>query len=232
MTHENRGRSMVQFAFYKFDAAWRRLPEEERERGKAEFARAVEESADEMMVRCYTLVGIRGDVDLLLWNAAPDISLLQKHGSAILKTGMGRWATQPYSYLAMTKQSQYKDPTEGDAPPGRRLVLKPTGRRFLFIYPFVKTRDWYLLPLEERQRIMTGHIHVGHKFPSVKLNTTYSFGIDDQEFVVAFESDIAADFLDLVAALRETESSKYTVRDTPIFTCVQTSIQEALDAIG
>ena len=73
---------------------------------------------------------------------------------------------------------------------------------------------------------------VGHKFPSIKLNTTYSFGIDDQEFVVAFETDIPADFLDLVQALRETESSLFTLRDTPIFSCVQMSIKEALDAVG
>lgn len=229
---ENRGRTVVQFAFYKFDAAWRRLSAEERERDKAEFAEAVEQAADEMMVRCYSLVGIRGDVDLLLWNASRDTDMICKHGSRLLKTGMGRWATQPYSYLAMTKASQYKDPTEQGAPEGRRLVLRPTGRKYLFVYPFVKTRPWYLLPLEERQKIMESHIHVGHKFPSVKLNTTYSFGIDDQEFVVAFETDIMADFLDLVMALRETESSKYTLRDTPIFTCVQMPLREALDAIG
>src|SRR5205814_10693390 len=112
------------------------------------------------------------------------------------------------------------------------LVLRPTGRRFLFVYPFVKSRDWYLLPLEKRQASMTTHIEVGHKFPTVKLNTTYSFGLDDQEFVVAFETDVPADFLDLVHSLRETQSSKYTLRDTPIFTCVQMSIKDALDAIG
>jgi chlorite dismutase len=229
---ENRGRTVVQFAFYKFDAAWRRQSAEERERDKAEFAEAVEQAADEMMVRCYSLVGIRGDVDLLLWNASEDIDIIRKHGSRLLNAGMGRWATQPYCYLAMTKASQYKDPTEQGAPEGRRLVLRPTGRKFLFVYPFVKTRPWYLLPLEERQKIMESHIHVGHKFPSVKLNTTYCFGIDDQEFVVAFETDIMADFLDLVMALRETESSKYTLRDTPIFTCVQMPLSEALDAVG
>lgn len=229
---ENRGRTMVQFAFYKFDPAWRRQPEEVREKDKAEFACAVEEAADAMLVRSYSLVGIRGDVDLMLWNISPDLDLFQKHGSRLLNTGMGRWATQPYSYLAMTKQSQYVDPTEKGAPEGRRLVIRPTGRKYIFVYPFVKTRDWYLLPLERRQQIMGGHIEVGHKFPSVKLNTTYSFGIDDQEFVVAFETDVPADFLDLVAALRETESSKYTLRDTPIFTCVQSSIKDALDAIG
>ncbi|HZO89187.1 MAG TPA: chlorite dismutase family protein [Chthonomonadaceae bacterium] len=229
---ENRGRTIVQFAFYKFDPAWRRLPREERERDKAEFVCAVEEAADEMMVRSYSLVGIRGDVDLLLWNAAPDLALFQKHGSRLLNTGIGRWATQPYCYLAMTKTSQYKDPHDKGSPEGRRLVIRPTGRKYLFVYPFVKTRDWYLMPYEERQKRMATHIEVGHKFPTVKLNTTYSFGIDDQEFVVAFETDVPADFLDLVMALRETESSKYTLRDTPIFTCVQMPIKEALDAVG
>ncbi len=226
------GRVAVQFVFYKFDAAWRRLPADQRAKDKEEFACAVQEAADEMMVRCYSLVGIRGDVDLLLWNSAPNVELFQKHCARILNTGMGSWAVQPYSFLAMTKNSQYKDPTEKDAPEGRRLVLRPTGRKYLFVYPFVKTRDWFLLPAERRQEIMSSHILLGHKFPSIKLNTTYSFGIDDQEFVVAFESDVMSDFLDLVQALRETESSKYTLRDTPIFTCVQNSIQDALNLIG
>jgi chlorite dismutase len=229
---ENRGRMFVQFAFYKFDAAWRRLPEEQKQKDKAAFACAVENAADAMTVRAYSLVGVRGDVDLLLWNASPDLDIIRKHGSILLNTGIGTWATQPYCLLGMTKNSVYKDPTEGDAPEGRRLVIRPTGRKYLFVYPFVKSREWYLKPLEERQQAMTTHIQVGHKFPSVKLNTTYSFGIDDQEFVVAFETDVPADFLDLVMALRETESSKYTVRDTPIFTCVQMSIQEALDSVG
>lgn len=229
---DNRGRTLVQFAFYKVDAAWRRLPEDERQQDKEAFAKAVEEAADEMMVRSYSLVGVRGDVDLLLWNATNDLELFQKHGSRLLNTGIGRWATQPYCYFAMTKNSQYKDPTEQGAPEGRRLVIRPTGRKYLFIYPFVKTRAWYVLSLEERQKIMASHIEFGHKFPTIKLNTTYSFGIDDQDFVVAFESDIIADFVDLVQGLRETQSSLYTQRDTPIFTCVQSGIREALDLIG
>jgi len=69
-------------------------------------------------------------------------------------------------------------------------------------------------------------------FPSVSLNTTYSFGLDDQEFVVAFETDVVSDFLDLVQQLRETEASRYTLRDTPMFTCVAQPLQEILEAIG
>ena len=115
--------------------------------------------------------------------------------------------------------------------PESRTHIIPGKRKFLFVYPFVKTRDWYLLPLDKRQAIMDHHIKVGNEFPSVKLNTTYSFGLDDQDFVVAFETESPGDFLDLVMKLRETESSKYTQRDTPIFTCVAMSVARALDAL-
>ena len=112
------------------------------------------------------------------------------------------------------------------------MTVMPKGSKYLFVYPFVKTREWYLLPLERRQEIMSVHIAMGHKYPSVKINTTYSFGIDDQDFVVSFESDEPSDFLDLVMDLRETESSLYTVRDTPIFSGISMSIDEVLDPLG
>jgi chlorite dismutase len=95
----------------------------------------------------------------------------------------------------------------------------------------VKTRTWYALPAEERWRIMQEHIKIGREYPSVDLNTSYSFGLDDQEFVVAFETDNPADFLDLVQRLRTTESSSYTLRDTPTFTCISCSVERALGAL-
>ena len=67
---------------------------------------------------------------------------------------------------------------------------------------------------------MANHIEVGRRYPEISINTAYSFGIDDQEFVVCFEGDEPGEFLDLVQELRGTESSSYTLRDTPIFTCV------------
>ena len=103
--------------------------------------------------------------------------------------------------------------------------------KYLFVYPFVKTREWYRLPPEERKRIMQEHIRVGREYPSIDINTSYSFGLDDQEFVVAFETDDRGDFLDLVQRLRTTESSLYTKRDTPIFTCIATSVERALGAL-
>ncbi|HYS59714.1 MAG TPA: chlorite dismutase family protein, partial [Gemmatimonadales bacterium] len=70
------------------------------------------------------------------------------------------------------------------------------------------------------------------KYPSIRLNTTYSYGLDDQEFIVAFEGDNPADFLDLVMELRESQASSYTLRDTPTFTCVQMSLWDMLDTLG
>src|SRR5207244_7923627 len=113
-------------------------------------------------------------------------------------TPMGPYLTMPYSYVAMTRPSVYVGRNEARA---ERMVLHPRDSKYLFVYPFVKTREWYRLPLDHRQTMMDEHIRIGRKYPSVKLNTTYSFGLDDQEFVVSFESDEPADFLDLVMDL-------------------------------
>ena len=111
-------------------------------------------------------------------------------------------------------------------------MIQPSDARYLFVYPFIKSREWYQLPAVRRQEMMTAHIAIGHKYPSVKINTSYSFGLDDQDFVVSFESDVPGDFLDLVMELRETEGSKYTVRDTPVFTCTSMDMGQVLESLG
>jgi chlorite dismutase len=101
------------------------------------------------------------------------------------------------------------------------------------VYPMVKKRLWYRLPFEQRKAMMVEHFAIGHRYPQVKINTAYSFGLDDQEFVVAFESDDPAAFLDLVTELRESQASRYTERETPIFSCVRMPVAQALDvALG
>jgi chlorite dismutase len=225
-------RQFVNFAFHKVDPAWRRLPESERTQGKQEFARVVEEYHGKVIVIPYTTVGIRGDCDFMLWRIGYELELFQEMTSKLLATGLGRYLTIPYSYLAMTKRSIYVDHHVHENQESRRLQIIPGKSKYIFVYPFVKTREWYLLTKAARQGMMDEHIEVGHRFPSVKLNTTYSFGLDDQEFVVAFESDKPEDFLDLVMALRETEGSRFTLRDTPIFTCILKSVKEMLDTLG
>ncbi|MCP9463508.1 MAG: chlorite dismutase family protein [Nitrospira sp.] len=225
-------RQYVNFAFYKVDPAWRRLPEEERARGKQEFIRAVEEYTGQVLVVAYSTVGIRGDCDFLLWRISYQLDLFQDMSAKLLASGLGKYLTTPYSYLSMTKRSMYIDHHSHEGQEGKRLTVVPGQSRYIFVYPFVKTREWFLLTKAARQGMMDEHIEVGHRYPSVKLNTTYSFGLDDQEWVVAFESDKPEDFVDLVMALRETEGSRYTLRDTPIFTCIRKSLKETLDTLG
>jgi chlorite dismutase len=222
----------VQYAFYKLDPTWRELPVEEREAQKQELVEVVAGFADRVSTRSYSLVGLRPDADLLFWNVAGELESFRQLGTAIMSSRMGAYLRTPYSYLAVTKRSIYVTRHSHVGQDGQRMRLRPSGARYLFVYPFVKTRAWYKLTLSARQGMMDEHITIGHKYPSVKLNTTYSFGLDDQEFVVAFETDEPRDFVDLVQELRETEVSLYTLRDTPIFSCVSMSLPEALDSLG
>lgn len=225
-------RQFVNYAFYKVDPAWRRLPEEERRKGKAEFAAAVEDYRGRAVVVPFSLTGVRGDCDLLLWRIAYELETLQEMSARLLATGLGQWLHTPYSYLGQAKTSVYEDEFIHPSQEEKRSRVRPGEYKYLFVYPFVKTRAWFLLPMEERGRIMKEHIRKGHEYPSIKLNTIYSFGLDDQEWVVAFESNRPSDFVDLVMDLRHTESSAFTQRDTPIFTCVRRELREALDLLG
>jgi len=184
-----------------------------------------------MLIRAYSTVGTRGDVDLLLWQVSPEPQRFTQLMTALWSTPMAPYLSTPYAYLAMTRRSNYEIPDEDASETNKSLTIEPGPSKYLFVYPFVKTRAWYALPFEERQKLMEQHIVVGRKYPQVKLNTTYSFGLDDQEFVVAFETDDPADFLDLVQRLRTTTASSYTKRDTPTFTCVACSVERALNAL-
>ena len=223
-------RQAVRFAFYKLDGAWRRLSADRQAASKLEFGEVIESFHGRLLLRPYGLVGIRGDCDFLLWQVAEDLDALVALQTALNRTDLGAYLAIPYSYLAMTRRSIYEFPEDPNAP--SRLVIRPSDARYLFVYPFVKTRAWYGLPKPERQRMMDEHVRIGRKYPSIRLNTTYSYGLDDQEFIVAFEGDDPAAFLDLVMELRESEASSYTLRDTPTFTCVQMSLWDLLDTLG
>jgi chlorite dismutase/nitrite reductase/ring-hydroxylating ferredoxin subunit len=224
-------RQFVRFAFYKLDPKWRRLPEAEQIEQKRELAAVIESFNRTMLLRPYSLMGTRADVELLLWQITESLEPIQQFATAVASTRMGSYLNLAASYLSQTKRSIYeiRDSPDEDV---ERLIIVPSQAKYLFVYPFLKTRQWYKLPFEERQRMMDEHIKVGRKYASVKLNTTYSFGLDDQEFVLGFETDVAGDFLDLVQDLRETDASLFTLRDVPIYSCANMGLMEALDSLG
>jgi chlorite dismutase len=210
---ENEADQYVAYTLYRLDPAWRRLPVEERAAHKDAFAEVVEAWQERMELRSYSLVGVRPDADLMLWKLTERFEDLRELGTDLNGTPLAGWLETPYSYLAATRPSKYfeRDPRR----PPRRVI--PRGAPYLVVYPFVKIRPWYSLSMEDRGRAMKQHAEVGARFPTITNHTTYSFGIDDQEFMTAFECEAPSDFLELMMTLRETEASRYTERDTPIF---------------
>ena len=216
----------VAYTFYRVDPAWRRLPVEERQAAKDAFAEVVEDFADRFdHLRAYTTTGVRPETDFFLWKITDRYEALGELGAALNGTPLAGWLETPYSYLATTKASQY---TSARKP--RKIT--PHGLPYLVVYPFVKVRPWYALSEADRQRAMDEHMVIGREeFPGIRNHTTYSFGIDDQEFMTAFECDEPADFMHLMLRLRDSEASRYTERDTPIFVGQHVSIREALAAL-
>ncbi len=215
----------VAYTFYKVVPAWRRLPVEERAAGKDAFAELVEDWTTRLdSLRTYTTTGVRADADFFLWKITSRYEDLGELATALNATPIAAWLETTYSYLATTKASQYTK-----ARRARKVV--PKGSPYLVVYPFVKVRPWYSLSAEDRQRAMDEHMRIGAEFETIHNHTTYSFGIDDQEFMTAFECDEPADFMHLMLTLRESEASRYTERDTPIFVGQHVDIRTALDAL-
>ena len=216
----------VAYSFYRVDPAWRRLPVEERQAHKDEFAEVVDSLAERFEhLRAYSTAGVRPDSDFFLWKITERYDDLGELGTALNGTALAGWLETTYSYLATTKASQYTS-----ARKARKIT--PHGLPYLVVYPFTKVRPWYALPEADRQRAMDEHIRIGREeFPGIKNHTTYSFGIDDQEFMTAFECEEPADFMHLMLTLRDTEASRYTERDTPIFVGRLAEIRKALDEL-
>ena len=222
----------VRYSFFRVDGEWRRLPEGQRREGRAQLVEAVAELGSSMDIRSYSLIGTRADVDFMLWQISPSLEALQGLASRILATGMGRFLTTAYSYLAVTRPSPYTGSHRPAGHAARDGAITARGDDYLFVYPFTKTHEWYQLPQETRQDLMNEHFTVGHKYPDIKVHTTYSFGIDDHDFVLGFEGSDPEEFVRLVMDLRHSKARPYTLRDTPIFTCVNTPLEECLASLG
>ena len=223
-TNKGSQRSYHKYTFFKVDKAWRSLSKSKKESTKTEFVNVINDFSQRLSIRCFSLVGIRGDTDFMIWSVTTKIEDIHQLGCNIFGTSMARYVDIPYSYLAMSKPSPYFRSSPIDS--------KVEGMsKFVFVYPFIKKKEWYRLPLEKRVKIMREHSRIGLKYP-VKIHTGYSFGIDDQEFMLAFEADDPIHFLDLVEDLRHTEASSYTLLETPIFTCLAKDAKGMMDALG
>ncbi len=223
-------RRYLKYTFFKVAREWRFLGQSDKEEGRKEFLQRIE-SQTAVDLAFFSLVGFRGDTDFMILASSTALDPFQDLVSGLLSTKLGRYLETPYSYLAMTKRSHYLGSHKHPGQEGSGEEAH-SDSKFIFVYPFVKKREWYKLPFVERQRMMAEHFKIGHKYPRIKINTGYSFGLDDQEFVLAFEGDDPSEFLALVEELRGSDASMYTQLETPIFTCRRVDGPSMLSLIG
>jgi chlorite dismutase len=166
-------------------------------------------------------------MDFMLWMISDSIEKFQVLASKVYTTIVGKYIDPSLVYVSAYRPSIYSN---NKIQPGFMLDEQPM--KYLIVYPFIKSREWYLLPLDDRKKMMEEHITVGKKFPQIRINTSYSFGIHDQDFTLAFETDDLMVFQDLIIQLRETRVSRYVVKDTPMIVCVYKPIDIIIRSLG
>jgi chlorite dismutase len=216
----------LNFSFYKVDPKWRWLNDLGKEEAAEEFGNLLTVANTKMKVRTYSTVGLRKNSDFMVWMISDTIKKMQILTSKIYSTIFGKYIEISDLYLSAVRDSTYAN----SVTPGFMTDDEPL--RYNIVYPFIKSRDWYLLPFEDRKKMMDEHIAVGRRFPGIRLNTSYSFGLGDQDFMLAFETDDLRDFQDLIVKLRETQVSRYVVKDTPMIVCVYENIQNIVRSLG
>ncbi|MCH8833638.1 MAG: chlorite dismutase family protein [Thaumarchaeota archaeon] len=219
------GQYFFNFSFFKIDSKWRWLAD----LAKAESAKEVDNVIRNSGIkfRSYSTLGLRDDADFLFWFAAKSVEEIQDVISKVYLTVFGKYIVPSHVYLSCTRPSIYAKKEKTIS-----FVSGNEPKKYVVVYPFIKTREWYLLPREQRQKMMDEHINVSQKYPGVILNTTYSFGIDDQDFMLAFETDLLQDFQNLIIDLRETKVSAYIQQDTPMIVCVKKDIIPLITSLG
>lgn len=215
------------YAFFKVDPKWRWMAD----MAKSESAKEVEGTLGrtDVRTRTYSTLGHRDDADLLFWFVSDSVDKMQDAVSRLYLTVFGKYISPSHSYLSCTRQSVYGGNTGKST---TSFADDVDAKRYTIVYPFTKTREWYLLPIEQRKEMMTEHIRVSQKYPEILLNTTYSFGIHDQDFMLAFETDSVKRFQDLIVELRETAVSAYIKSDTPMIVCVKKDIIPLIASLG
>jgi len=213
------------FSFFKIDPKWRWMADLAKEESAKEVENVIINSG--IKFRSYSTLGLRDDAEFLFWFAAETVEEIQNVISKLYLTVFGKYIIPSRVYFSCTRSSTYA--RKGTLP---SFVLGNEPQKYVIVYPFTKTRGWYLLPQEQRQKMMDQHINVSEKYPQVTLNTTYSFGIGDQDFTLAFECDDLRDFQNLIMDLRQPPVSAYVAVDTPMITCVKKDIVPIITSLG
>ncbi|MGZ8592124.1 MAG: hydrogen peroxide-dependent heme synthase [Actinomycetota bacterium] len=182
----------------------------------------VKEWAGTVTVRgVYSTVGLRADTDLMLWLVGPGPDAVQDAFTAFGRTEAGRRLTLAWTFMGVVKPAEF---TADHAP---AFVKGEPAKRYACVYPFVRTPEWYLLSREERSALLREHGEIGREFPDVLANTTSAFGLNDWEWILAFEADELDRIVDCIRRLREAEARRFTKEEIPFVTGIRKDVRAA-----
>lgn len=220
-------KQFVNFMFIRVAAEWRRLDADAKRQARDEFLQAYSEFNSSFLLYSYSLVGFDSKADLMLWRIGTSLDAVQDMTSRLYRTTLGSFFETADNYLSVTKKMMFVSDGAED-----RTHVRPGEKKYHFVYPCAKHRDWYEKSGEERDALMEENFMVGRRFQNIKIHMTHAFGFSEQEYIVSFETDEPKDFLALAEELRETPANKFTMRGMPVYTCRLRPLAECLDALG
>jgi peroxiredoxin len=225
MTETQPNSTFAAFWLYRATEARFELEPEDAGAIPIEIATILDDHAQGVTLRAaYSTIGFSAGADLILWVVSDDMRKLHALAADLHSSAFSAFFEQVHVYAGAASTSQY-DPNHGPA-----FLRNLPPKDYLSVYPFTKTPEWFLLEFDERRRLMAEHGQMGHEFPSILTNTLNSFGIADQEFVIALEDDDPGQLVKMVQRLRAAEVRKYTALDTPIFLGLKMPVEDAISA--
>lgn len=209
------------YIFFTIDPTFQDISDAIRAKYKKEFLREL--TSDKHIVsNTYATLGLKTNTNILIWFQADSIDIIQSHLNRLMHTHLGRYLRMVHTLFGMTRPTQYSRSSTVHLDTNRK------GGAYLVIYPFTKTKEWHMLDLEKRKQLMSGHMAIGRAYPQISQLLLYSYGVDDSEFIVSYEMDDLPAFQSLVMELRADSVRMYTLKDTPIFTCIHKTQEEVL----
>ena len=220
-------KQFVNFMFFRVSPDWRKLDAGQKKAFKDEFLAEYDRFRDQFLLFSYSLVGFDSKADLMIWRIGRSLDMVQDMTARLYRTGLGSYFETADNYLSVTKRMMFISEGAED-----RHHMRAGDKKYLFIYPCGKNRDWYEKTGEERDALIEEKFMVGRRFQNIRIHMTHAFGFSEQEYIISFETDEPKDFLALAEELRETSASKFSLRGMPVYTCRQRSMLECLDALG
>jgi hydrogen peroxide-dependent heme synthase len=173
----------------------------------------------------YDVAGLRADADLMIWWHSGSSDALQEAYGLFRRTALGQAMTPVWSQVALHRPAEFN---KSHLP---AFLAGEEARRYVCVYPFVRSYEWYLLPDEERREMLAEHGKMARGYPDVRANTVASFALGDYEWMLAFEADELHRIVDLMRDLRASRARRHVREEVPFFTGRRRTVSEIVNSL-